>query len=120
MRTFPFPPGMDWGKLGFTLYSNSLSYREVLEQNPQWTVTELPPIGAVLKVSAPTQTARLLGSPLSFGAPSALTTNAIYPFDTVDDYLSSLNQYSSASLKSVEKTNGLTMVSTPAITGIQG
>jgi len=120
MKTFPFPPGMDWGKLGFTLYSNSLSYREVLEQNPQWTVTELPPIGAVLEVTGGLETGRLQGSPLSFGANSVGVTDAIFPFDTVDSYLSSLNKYSAAALKSVEKVNGLSMVSTPAITGSEG
>ena len=120
MRTFPFPPGMDWGKLGFTLYSNSLSYREVLEQNPQWTVTELPPIGAILETTGRVETGRLQGTPLSFGANSTGVAEAIYPFDTVDSYLLSLNNYSAASLRSVEKVNGLTMVSTPAITGVEG
>lgn len=120
MRTFPFPPGMDWGKLGFTLYSNSLSYREVLEQNPQWSVTELPPIGAVLQFSGQSQAGRLSGSPMSFGAPSVSTTDAVYPFDTVESYLSAVNLYSPSALKSVEKTNGLSMVSTSAITGIEG
>ena len=120
MKTFPFPPGMDWGKLGFTLYSNSLSYREVLNQNPQWTVTELPPIGAVLEVTGTQQTARLQGTPLAFGLPSESELTAIYPFTSVNDYESSLSKYSAKALRSIEEVNGLTMTSTPAVTGIQG
>ena len=99
MNTFPFPPGMDWGKLGFTLYSNSLSYREVLNQNPQWTVTELPPIGAVLEVTGTQQTARLQGTPLAFGLPSESELTAIYPFTSVNDYESSLSKYSALFVK---------------------
>jgi hypothetical protein len=120
MRTFPFPAGMDWGKLGFTLYSNSLSYRNVLEQNPQWSVTELPPIGAILKVDDAVESGRLQGSPLSFGLASELTLNTVYPFDNATEFLNSLARYSPASLSDVEAVNGLTMVSTPAITGLQG
>ena len=40
-----------WRKLGYLYFTNSLDYRTVLEENPQWKVTELPPIGAQLRIT---------------------------------------------------------------------
>jgi len=49
--SFPFQQQFTWRKLGFLYFTNSLSYREVLEENPQWKVTELPPVGAQIRLS---------------------------------------------------------------------
>lgn len=119
MGTFVFQPGMTWRKAGFALYSNSLSYREVLEQNPAWSVTQLPPPGTVLKGSSSTSARGASQQPSVYSLQSVNNSNDYYPFQSEKDYYKALSLYSSSSLKSVERVNGLTSDSRAAITGIQ-
>ena len=120
MNTFVFQPGMTWRKLGFALHSNSLEYRKVLENNPIWDISKLPPPGTVLRGS-------LNGSP-SAGAsqqPSVYTQSGLdpsldyFPFESQTEYYGSLVRYSPSSLRKVERINGLTSDSFSALTGIQ-
>ena len=52
MITVPFQPQFNWRKLGYLFYTDSMKYRDVLDNNPQWTVTELPPLGAQLSIQS--------------------------------------------------------------------
>jgi len=118
-----FQQNLTWRKLGYLYFTNSLDYRSVLKQNPQWKVTELPPIGAQLRISP---------SADSLGTPGGLTqgsfiTNAvtdtqsddIFPFSTVEQYTESLYKYNLQGVVDRETLNGITFDSKQAVTGIQ-
>jgi hypothetical protein len=119
----PFQQNLTWRKLGYLYFTNSLDYRSVLNQNPQWKVTELPPIGAQLRISP---------SADSLGTPGGLTqgsfiTNAvtdtqsddIFPFATAEQYTESLYKYNLQGVVDRETLNGITFDSEQAVTGIQ-
>jgi hypothetical protein len=121
--SFPFQPQYTWRKLGYLAFTDSLEYREVLEQNPQWSVWELPPLGAQLRLSQ---------APTSAGTPGGLTqgsfitglvtgdaSDAIFPYDTQVDYDSALYRYTLQGVVDRESLNGISFDSTQAITGIQ-
>jgi hypothetical protein len=121
--SFPWQPQYSWRKLGYLAYTNSLQYREVLEQNPQWSVWELPPIGAQM---------RLTSAPTTSGTPGGLTqgsfitgestgdaSDAIFPYDTQKEYNTALYRYTLQGVLDRESLNGITFDSTQAITGIQ-
>jgi len=118
--SIPFQPQFSWRKLGYLYFTDSLSYREVLEQNPQWTVTELPPIGAQQRITG----ANSFGGTLTqgsfiFGLPSGEQADAIYPYDTEREYLTALNRYTVQGVVERATVNGITLDSEQAITGIQ-
>jgi len=52
--SFPFQQQHTWRKLGYLYFTDSLDYRQVLEENPQWKVTELPPWGPKFAFPRPT------------------------------------------------------------------
>ena len=119
----PFQQQATWRKLGFLYFTNSLDYRTVLEQNPQWKVTELPPVGAQLRIS-PSENSS--GTPGGLTQGSFITTSAtgtptdeIFPYDTERDYITSLNKYNLQGVVDRETLNGITFDSTQAVTGIQ-
>jgi hypothetical protein len=119
----PFQQQFTWRKLGYLYFTNSLDYREVLEQNPQWKVTELPPIGAQLRLSP---SANTYGTPggltqgsFVFGLPTSQDTTNIFPYDTEQSYTSALNRYTLQGVIDREELNGITYDSTQAITGQQ-
>lgn len=120
MKTFVFQPGMTWRKIGYALYSNSLSYREVLEQNPVWDVTQIPPPGTVLRGS---QGGSFLSGasqqPSIYSLQGASQSNNFSPFDSSKEYYEALAQYSSSALRKIQFINGLTSDSKPARTGVQ-
>jgi hypothetical protein len=118
--SIPFEPQFSWRKLGYLFFTDSLAYREVLEQNPQWTVTELPPIGAQLLISGANGFAGTLSQgSFIFGLPSGEQANAIFPYDTEPEYVNALNKYTVQGVVERETINGITMDSEQAITGIQ-
>jgi hypothetical protein len=121
--SFPFQQEHTWRKLGYLYFTNSLDYREVLEENPQWKVTELPPIGAQIRL---TPTANSVGTPGTLsqgsfitGQPTGVAAFSIYPFDTDTAYLAALNRYTLQGVSDRENINGITQDSTQAITGQQ-
>jgi hypothetical protein len=119
----PFQQAFTWRKLGYLYFTNSLEYREVLEQNPQWKVTELPPLGAQLRISPSANTSGTRGGltqgSFIFGLPAGENEARIYPFNTQQEYTSSLNRYTLQGVLDREKINGITFDSTQAITGLQ-
>jgi hypothetical protein len=119
--SIPFDQSYTWRKLGFLYFTDSLSYREVLEQNPQWEVTELPPVGAQLRISsagAQSSNALSQGS-FVFDGTNNPVQEFIYPFDTLEDYVVSLVRYPEAALANVNQINGINYNDTAAITGVQ-
>jgi hypothetical protein len=119
----PFQPEHTWRKLGYLYFTNSLGYREVLEQNPQWKVTELPPLGAQLRLAASANTTGTPGGlsqgSFVFGLPTGQEQVDIFPFETEESYDNALNRYTLQGVLDREEINGITFDSTQAITGQQ-
>lgn len=121
--SFPFQQQHTWRKLGYLYFTNSLDYRTVLEENPQWKVTELPPLGAQLRLSPAANT---VGTPgglsqgsFIFGTPSGENRLSIYPYATQEDYTTALNRYTLQGVIDRQTLNGITFDSPQAITGQQ-
>jgi hypothetical protein len=111
---------MTWRKLGFAIYSDSLAYREVLNQNPAWDVTELPAPGTVLRKSPSSASgAGASQQPSIFSQVAGQASLSYYPFTSQNEYYASLFKYTSLSLKEVDRNNGWTSDSYPVVTGIQ-
>ncbi len=121
--SFPFQQQFTWRKLGYLYFTNSLDYRQVLEENPQWKVTELPPLGAQIRLSPASNTAGTPGGlsqgSFVFGLPTGEQRNAIFPYNTQEDYTLALNRYTLQGVIDREEINGITFDSTQAITGLQ-
>jgi hypothetical protein len=120
MITLPFQPQFTWRKLGYQYYTNSLEYRAVLELNPQWDVTELPPIGAQLLLPNPeSPSGSLQQASFVSGTVEGAQADEIFPFDSESEYVSSLNKYTLQGVVLRESLNGYSFDSLPAITGVQ-
>ena len=116
----PFQQQFTYRKLGYLYFEDSLSYREVLEQNPQWSVTELPPIGAQLLISGQNGSAGGLSQGnFIFGLSSASTYDEIFPYETETLYTEALDRYTLQGVVERESLNGITLDSTQAFTGQQ-
>jgi hypothetical protein len=116
----PFQQQFTYRKLGYLYFQDSLSYREVLEQNPQWNVTELPPVGAQLQISSQNGAAGGLSQGnFIFGLSSASTYDQIFPYETEISYTEALNRYTLQGVVERDKLNGVTLDSTQSITGEQ-
>jgi len=119
----PFQQAFTWRKLGYLYFTNSLDYREVLEQNPQWKVTELPPLGAQLRISPAAGTTGTPGGlsqgSFVFGLPTGQEQIDVFPFETEESYNIALNRYTLQGVIDREEINGITFDSAPAITGLQ-
>lgn len=121
--SFPWQPQYTWRKLGYLAYTDSTDYRQVLEQNPQWNVWELPPEGAQLRVSAIGNSTGVPGTLAQGSFITGLQTgdlsDAIFPYDTLEEYNTALYRYTLQGVLDRETINGITFDSTQAITGIQ-
>ena len=120
--SFPFQQQHTWRKLGYLYFTNSLDYRTVLEENPQWKVTELPPVGAQIRLSPVTSNSTpggLTQGYFVFGLPTGEESNNFFPFETKAGYTLALNRYTLQGVIDREKINGITFDSTQAITGQQ-
>lgn len=119
----PFQQQFTFRKLGYLYFTNSLDYRQVLEQNPQWKVTELPPLGAQIRISASSGTGGTPGGlsqgSFVFGLPTNQQRNTIFPFETEEAYNASLNRYTLQGVIDRQALNGITFDSPQAITGQQ-
>jgi hypothetical protein len=119
----PFQQSFTWRKLGYLYFTNSLDYREVLEQNPQWKVTELPPLGAQIRLQTSSNTSGTPGGlsqgSFVFGLPTGQSQNTIFPFDNQESYTTALNRYTLQGVIDREEINGISFDSTQAITGQQ-
>ena len=118
--SLPFQQQFTWRKLGYLFFEDSLSYREVLEQNPQWSVTKLPPNGAELRIQGNGgATGTLNQGNFIFGLPTGAEEDQIFPFDTEAAYVEALNRYTLQGVVERESLNGITMDSRQAFTGQQ-
>jgi hypothetical protein len=121
--SFPFQPQFTWRKLGYLAFTDSLEYRAVIEQNPQWSVWELPPIGAQLRLTSASgiggTAAGLTQGSFITGTLTGDFSDAIFPYQTQEEYNKALYRYTLQGVIDREELNGLTFDSTQAITGIQ-
>ena len=112
-------PGDTWRKLGYFYYTNSLDFRSVIEQNPQWSVTEEPPIGVVLSLDVNSQ--RVLSSTNNsdffVNTENAGVLERIFPFDSLAEYDAQASKYSLYSLVNYNEVNGYTQDTPEALTG---
>jgi len=111
---------MTWRKLGYGFYSNSLAYRQVLDNNPRWSVVELPPPGTVLVGGTTNSGAGASQQSPIFGRSSGQEVLDFYPFSSEGEYFSSLSLYSRSSLREVSRLNGWSMDSSEVVTGLVG
>lgn len=118
--SLPFQQQFTWRKLGYLFFQDSLEYRSVLEQNPQWSVTRLPPLGSQLRIAGNNGvTGGLSQGNFIFGLPAGEQAANIFPFDTLTEYETALNRYTLQGVVERENLNGITFDSTQAITGVQ-
>ena len=121
--SFPFEQSFTWRQLGYSYFQNSLDYREVLTQNPEWNVTQLPPIGAQLRISP---SANSVGTPGGLTQGSFITglapqqnSNDFFPYDTQGQYDEALHRYTLQGVFDRQTINGLGFDTNQAITGLQ-
>lgn len=120
MLSFPFQQQFTFRKLGYLYFTDSLAYRTVLEENPQWNVTELPPLGAQIRVTAEANNpAGLSQGSFLFGLGTGAVQDIVYPYDTEKDYVKALVRYSNGAVTNRQAINGYTADSTEAFTGKQ-
>lgn len=119
MKTIPWQPGFTWRKLGYITQSSSLAYREVIEDNPGWDVVTEPAIGTVIRLSDTNQMGQIDSLPVGPGGSSAQVAAEVFPFETYADYVSAIARYSTGALMNTDRTNGFSMDSAAAVTGIQ-
>jgi hypothetical protein len=118
--SLPFQQQFTWRKLGYLFFQDSLSYRQVLEQNPQWVLDKLPPIGAQIQIKGSNgASGSLTQGNFIFGLPAGSERDAIFPFETEADYTEALNRYTLQGVVEREGINGYSIDSTQAVTGIQ-
>ena len=112
-------PGDTWRKLGYFYYTNSLEFRAVIDQNPQWNVLEEPPFGTVLVLNADSsRTLSTLNTAGFFSEETDFDIQArIFPFDFQEAYDAQAAKYSVYSLINYNQINGYTQDSQQAITG---
>jgi hypothetical protein len=116
----PYQQQFTWRKLGYLFYQDSLSYREVLEQNPQWVVTKQPPIGAQLRLQKNSGNAgKLTQGSFIFGLPLEGTEDQIFPFVTEEEYKKALYRYNLQGVVDRNVINGYSQDSMEAVTGQQ-
>jgi hypothetical protein len=120
MISIPFQQQFTWRKLGYLFYTNSLDYRAVLTENPQWKVTELPPIGAQLHLPNPSSsTSSLQQSTFLYGNANDETLDIVFPFNTQAEYTAALDRYTVQGVVLRESVNGYSADSETAFTGVQ-
>ena len=107
--SLPFQNQFSWRKLGYLFFTDSLAYREVLEQNPQWRVNELPPLGAQLRISPKSNiTNGLTQGGFVFGLPEPDIAN-VFPFSSELGYVEALVQYSLPAVLDRDRINGFSI-----------
>ena len=90
----------------------------MIMQNPQWDVTELPPIGAALRISDASTNTNEDSSFLS-GVENYSVQDIIYPYTLVSDYTESLTRYTSTAIQQVNRLNGYSQDDVAVYTGNQ-
>jgi hypothetical protein len=107
--SIPFQQQFTWRKLGYLFFTDSLAYRDILEQNPQWRVNELPPLGAQLRIASQgSATTGLSQGGFVFGLPDG-SISQFFPFESEESYIVSLVKYTPEAVYNREKINGYTL-----------
>jgi hypothetical protein len=117
MITFPLQPSDDWRKLGYKYFTSSLAYREILDENPLWDVTELPPVGTQLQTTGGASGNNLLQASFIFGTGTAQDADLYFPFDSKESYFAALNKYTITAVLDRDKINGYSSDSSIPVTG---
>jgi hypothetical protein len=121
MNAFPFQQDYTWRKLGFLLYYNSVNYRQVLEENPQWSVIDLPPIGAQMRSDAGTQArSGLSQASFIYTTGTESSDDGFFPYGSREEYIKSLVRYTPSAINQLTKINGYTADTEEAQTGNTG
>jgi len=117
-QTVTWGPGDTWRKVGYLTYQNSLDYKYVLQQNPQWNMTATPPVGTVIKLDTNGSQAGTLNSVDPFWEQTAYNEDRIYfPFDTPQEYEAQVVKYTFYALSNNQELNGYTADSKVAVQG---
>jgi hypothetical protein len=107
-----------WRKLGYLFYTDSLAYREVLAQNPQWDVVTEPPLGAQLRLPSPSvSNGNLKQTSGVYGLPNARVSDSIAPFTTEQSYVEAITKYSLPAVEDRVRLNGYTQDSDESVVG---
>jgi hypothetical protein len=114
----PFQQGDTWRKLGYVYFTNSLDYREVIDQNPQWTVVENPPVGAQLRITSSGLSSNEQSTFLG-GLESFYTQDIIFPFTETDEFIAATIRYPLPALLNPYAINGYSQDDEQAFTGYQ-
>jgi hypothetical protein len=112
-------PGDTWRKLGYFYYTDSLDYRSVIEQNPQWGVLTEPPVGAVLLLDVNDSRLNTGLNVAGFfpDVPDEGESETIFPFEYMEQYETQAAKYSLYSLLNYNELNGYTQDTPEAATG---
>ena len=112
-------PGDTWRKLGYFYYTNSLDYRSVIEQNPQWNVITEPPVGTVLSLDVDTQRTNSGLNNSGFFTSSTDTNiqESIFPFEYEEQYFAQAAKYNLYSIVNYNEVNGYTQDTPEAASG---
>lgn len=117
--TVTWGPGDTWRKVGYLTYFNSLDYKYALQQNPQWNMTETPPVGTVIELSTNGMTAGVLNAVSPFwDQPSEAAADFYFPFENATEYESRVAQYSFYALANSNELNGYSSDSESAVRGL--
>jgi hypothetical protein len=121
MITVVFQPQFNWRRLGYLFYTDSMKYRDVLNSNPQWNVTELPPLGAQLGIETGVNATNggLLQTSFIFGLTAGNEEDEIYPYNTKTEYADAAERYTMYSVLFQDSLNGYSSDSIAAVTGKQ-
>jgi hypothetical protein len=119
--TVTWNPGDTWRKLGYYYYTDSLDYRTVLEQNPQWNVITEPPTGAVLILNV--DNTRTAGTTTNSGffpqVQDGYIDQFIFPFESQTDYDAQASKYNLYGILNYNECNGYTQDTPQAAGGSQ-
>lgn len=112
MNTFVFQSSLTWRKTGFAFFSDSLSYREVLEANPSWDITKHPAPGTILfRPKTPGSFGLTQSSAtISVQVEGSLDPNVAFPFSSNSDYNEALSRYIPEAVEEVQRLNGWSAV----------
>lgn len=115
MNTFVFQSNYTWRKTGFVFLSDSLAYRETLNNNPGWDITATPPPGSSL--IQPNRIGLGVTDTAAVGAGSNVDPLSYYPFDSREEFILSLARYNPSTLLNVDRYNGWSADSTNSLSG---
>lgn len=126
-------PGDTWNGVAYTYYSDSREFRTVLALNPGYDIRSFPAPGLPMLVegeqgittagSSSATVGSLIQPDTNFdlraGAPSNVTPESIFPWDTVEEFEARRADYTPSGLAETNRLNGFTLDTTQALTGNQ-